>query len=168
MGSEMCIRDRVNSRPFENDWRGILLDEFSNDNNVAFLPELELSTEVAPGLNATTENAQFLGELASDILTGDDTRRLGFEVQGFLSGTNDVDVYSFLGTPGTDVFVDIDSTAFSLDTVIELLDENGNVLARSDNSSVETLPGAAPIVVCLLYTSPSPRDLSTSRMPSSA
>ena len=139
--------DGVNSRPFENDWRGILLDEFSNDYNVAFLPELELSTEVAPGLNATTENAQFLGELASDILTGDDTRRLGFEVQGFLSGTNDVDVYSFLGTPGTDVFVDIDSTAFSLDTVIELLDENGNVLARSDNSSVETLPGAAPIDV---------------------
>ena len=28
--------------------------------------------------------------------------------------------------------------------------------------------GGVPIVVCLLYTSPSPRDLSTSRMPSSA
>ena len=28
--------------------------------------------------------------------------------------------------------------------------------------------GVAVIVVCLLYTSPSPRDLSTSRMPSSA
>ena len=27
---------------------------------------------------------------------------------------------------------------------------------------------AEPITVCLLYTSPSPRDLSTSRMPSSA
>ena len=26
----------------------------------------------------------------------------------------------------------------------------------------------APILICLLYTSPSPRDLSTSRMPSSA
>ena len=28
--------------------------------------------------------------------------------------------------------------------------------------------GAAPALTCLLYTSPSPRDLSTSRMPSSA
>ena len=27
---------------------------------------------------------------------------------------------------------------------------------------------AIPVVYCLLYTSPSPRDLSTSRMPSSA
>ena len=29
-------------------------------------------------------------------------------------------------------------------------------------------PGPAPASICLLYTSPSPRDLSTSRMPSSA
>ena len=29
-------------------------------------------------------------------------------------------------------------------------------------------PGAGPANTCLLYTSPSPRDLSTSRMPSSA
>ena len=29
-------------------------------------------------------------------------------------------------------------------------------------------PGVEPSVACLLYTSPSPRDLSTSRMPSSA
>ena len=29
-------------------------------------------------------------------------------------------------------------------------------------------PGKVPMNVCLLYTSPSPRDLSTSRMPSSA
>ena len=32
-----------------------------------------------------------------------------------------------------------------------------------------TVPGnAAEYIICLLYTSPSPRDLSTSRMPSSA
>ena len=31
-----------------------------------------------------------------------------------------------------------------------------------------TLPGKKQINICLLYTSPSPRDLSTSRMPSSA
>ncbi len=30
------------------------------------------------------------------------------------------------------------------------------------------LTNHAPLITCLLYTSPSPRDLSTSRMPSSA
>ena len=34
-------------------------------------------------------------------------------------------------------------------------------------TSVVTMPNTNP-VICLLYTSPSPRDLSTSRMPSSA
>ena len=33
---------------------------------------------------------------------------------------------------------------------------------------VSTWNEAAPCNICLLYTSPSPRDLSTSRMPSSA
>ena len=35
------------------------------------------------------------------------------------------------------------------------------ILTRADNHTLDSLP-------CLLYTSPSPRDLSTSRMPSSA
>ena len=130
--------DGTNTRPFANDWRGILLDQFSNDTNVAVLPELELSTEVAPGLNGTVENAQFLGELAADELTSDHVRRLGFDVQGFLSNPNDVDTYSFIGSPGSEVWIDIDQTSFGLDTVIELLDENGEVLARSDNSADET------------------------------
>ena len=33
---------------------------------------------------------------------------------------------------------------------------------------VTPMAAAAPAAACLLYTSPSPRDLSTSRMPSSA
>ena len=44
--------------------------------------------------------------------------------------------------------------------VIELLVKNGDTVAVDD-----------PLITvesCLLYTSPSPRDLSTSRMPSSA
>ncbi|MCG8649720.1 MAG: peptidase, partial [Pirellulales bacterium] len=140
--------DGIGTRPFANDWRGLFFDQFSNDFNIPVLPELELSTEVAPGLNADVENAQFLGELAQDLLTGDHVRRLGFEVDGFLSGTNDIDVYSFIGSPGTEVWVDIDTSSFTLDTVIELLDENGTVLARSDNSFAETaLGGGTPVTV---------------------
>eukprot|EP00831_Metopus_contortus_P012021 TRINITY_DN14825_c0_g1_i4.p1 TRINITY_DN14825_c0_g1~~TRINITY_DN14825_c0_g1_i4.p1 ORF type:complete len:297 (+),score=58.42 TRINITY_DN14825_c0_g1_i4:122-1012(+) len=33
---------------------------------------------------------------------------------------------------------------------------------------IQTIPATSQIITCLLYTSPSPRDLSTSRMPSSA
>ena len=54
----------------------------------------------------------------------------------------------------------------SIETHIEHLDQivvNLNVL-KSGKVRVKVLPQMA----CLLYTSPSPRDLSTSRMPSSA
>ncbi len=129
--------DGFGSRPEPNDWRSILLDQWSNDRNVDITLEQELSTAVAPGFNSTTENAQVLGDLAKSLDEGDDTRRLGFEVIGFLSGPTDVDVYSFVGSPGTNVWVDIDKTTFQLDTVIELLDVSGNVLGRSDNSFAE-------------------------------
>ena len=130
--------DGVASRPQPNDWRGIYLDEFSNDTNLLVLPELELLTEVPPGLNSTVDNAQYLGELSSDAFTADHARRAGFEVHGYLGGFTDIDAYSFTASPGTPVWVDIDATTFTLDTVIEILDANGTVLARSDNSFDET------------------------------
>ncbi|MCA9136187.1 MAG: hypothetical protein KDB00_05495, partial [Planctomycetales bacterium] len=134
--------DKTNSRPEPNDWRSILLEQYSNDRNVDVIPELELATEVAPGLNGTVDNAQVLGELASSLTASDENLRLGFEVEGFLSNPDDVDTYSFIGIPGTEIWVDIDKTSFTLDTVIELLDANGNILARSDNSGDEIANGS--------------------------
>ena len=54
--------------------------------------------------------------------------------------------------------------------------KNGNVIANSSSSSInnairkirDEIKKNSEYVGCLLYTSPSPRDLSTSRMPSSA
>ena len=43
-----------------------------------------------------------------------------------------------------------------------------NMDARGITMNTWFLDSEAPFKVCLLYTSPSPRDLSTSRMPSSA
>ena len=43
-----------------------------------------------------------------------------------------------------------------------------HLLERLDTSLAYVEITYAPIMDCLLYTSPSPRDLSTSRMPSSA
>ncbi len=122
------------SRAFENDWRGLYLDQFSNDRNVAIVPELENSTSVPPGLNGSVDNAQFIGDLADNMLAGDERLRLGFEVHGFLGGINDIDTYSFRGAAGTAVWLDLDKSSIGLDSVIEVLDSSGNVLARSDNS----------------------------------
>ena len=47
----------------------------------------------------------------------------------------------------------------------KFLDQSGETL---DNGLWLCFPGPGSFTGCLLYTSPSPRDLSTSRMPSSA
>ena len=53
---------------------------------------------------------------------------------------------------------------------LDLVRDAGNILDRDQSlpSLFSTLLFEPLIEICLLYTSPSPRDLSTSRMPSSA
>ncbi len=55
-----------------------------------------------------------------------------------MSKNTDVDVYSFRAEAGTEIWVDIDQTSSTLDTVVELIASNGAVLAGSDNSVAET------------------------------
>jgi len=129
--------DRRASRSEAGDWNGILLDEYSNDRNVDTILELEASTVEAPGTNATVNTAQVLGDLAGSLYSTDELLRLGFTVHGYLSSPADIDTYSFTGEAGTVVWFDIDKTTFSLDTIIELLDSDGNLLARTDNSTGE-------------------------------
>jgi hypothetical protein len=126
------------------DWRSVKLDTFSNDTNVDVLNEIEQGFAPTGDTNSLPTTAQFLGTLAKDNKSGDDNQRLGFEVHGSISQAvsspnfGDVDVYSFKGTAGTAVWFDIDRTSSSLDTVVELIDANGSVIARSDNSLNET------------------------------
>ncbi|TWU66700.1 Thermophilic serine proteinase precursor [Crateriforma conspicua] len=129
--------DGYGSRPSSNDWRSLLFDNLSNDRNVAVTTELELPTAAPPGVNDTTINAQNLGDLAANIYAGDDQSRLGFDVQGFISTPSDVDTYAFTGVGGAEVWIDIDKTSIGLDTVIEIVDNSGQVLARSDNGYTE-------------------------------
>ncbi len=97
-----------------NDWRSLFFDQYSNDRNVAVFPEQELSTAIAPGLNGSINNAQYLGQLAANFYGGDEQLRLGFQVDGFLSDPADIDTYSFTGTAGTPVWLDIDKTSYIL------------------------------------------------------
>ncbi|GAA4448795.1 tandem-95 repeat protein [Novipirellula rosea] len=125
------------------DWRGMVFDEWSNDRNVAIIRERENPLTAGNGINENRPSAQFLGNLAPDEKSGDENRRLGFEVQGYISPDDptDVDVYSFSGVAGTDVWIDVDRTDSALDAVVEIVNANGTVLARSVRSSNPAFAG---------------------------
>lgn len=129
--------DGIASIPRPGDWRSMLFDSFSNDRFVVVAMEIEPPDTVAPGSNDSAVSAQFLGALAPNESTMDENLPLGYVVNGVLSEPNDQDVYSFVATAGTEVWFDIDSTRYSLDTVIEILNANGELLARSDDSTDE-------------------------------
>ena len=68
--------------------------------------------------------------------------------------------------PVTLFFVRRDKRGELLAAAVVLL--NTSYVLHRDQSIIHTLIPCAWYTICLLYTSPSPRDLSTSRMPSSA
>ena len=64
----------------------------------------------------------------------------------------------------TRAFQDVDTSV----ALQQLEDDNAEKVQIDDREQRVRIELREPITVCLLYTSPSPRDLSTSRMPSSA
>ena len=120
------------------EWQGITLNEYSHDRNVETIIELESDIS---GFGDTNDdpalNAQNIGRLATGEKSSDENFRLGFTINGAIAVPGDVDVYEFEGTAGTQVWVDIDRTEFGLDSVVELVDIDGNILALSDNSREE-------------------------------
>jgi hypothetical protein len=119
------------------DWRSVLITPYSHDRNVEVIYERESPITLVANSNDTIESSEWLGELAPREKAGDDNSRLGFTIYGNISEPADVDVYRFVGRGGSEVWFDIDRTTHSLDTVIELLDRDGVVLARSTNSFLE-------------------------------
>ena len=123
--------------PKAGDWRSVLIGENANDRNVAVYTEVESPQSLSAGANGTPATGEFLGDLAANLNTSDEVRRLGYQIQGVISEPGDVDVYSFRSQAGTEVWLDIDRTLNSLDTVVELIDANGRILALSDNTVAE-------------------------------
>ncbi|MFH1924029.1 MAG: hypothetical protein ABIP48_29595, partial [Planctomycetota bacterium] len=119
-------------------WRSLLFEKYSNDRNVRIVLEPELANNDAIDVNYTPFLASFIGELAPDQKSGDENRVLGFEVHGHISGDDpgDVDVYSFKAPTGTEVWIDLDRTRGAFDSVVELVQSNGTVLARSTQGDV--------------------------------
>jgi len=130
-------RDPGGALSFAGDWGSVRLEGAAHDRNVDVATEQETGSIQVTGTNESPGTAQYLGFLAPDEKAGDDNRRLGFEVHGSLNRPGDVDVYSFDADVGTEMWLDIDRTTYSLDTVVELVDSNGSTLALSNNSAEE-------------------------------
>ena len=144
--------DATATAPVTGGWRSLKFLPLSNDTNVAVGREAELPYTNKVDVNATPSVAQVIGVLAPNFATGsnstesaqnkgsDENRRDGFQVRGSIAtdDTGDVDVYSFTGYAGSEVWLDIDKTTSSLDTMMELLDAGGNVLARSVDGQFDT------------------------------
>ncbi|WP_218934549.1 GEVED domain-containing protein [Rosistilla ulvae] len=131
------------------DWDGIVIREAALDRNVEAAVEQE--GDLPLNRNDQIELAQFLGELAPTVKAGSENRRIGFQVYGNIDQPSDVDVYSFDAEAGTEVWLEIDRTDSSLDSVLELvrLLPNGSdsdsdqisdsIVAISNGSIVEAL-----------------------------
>lgn len=137
LSTQIVVQAGAGSKGAPGDWRSIKIDQFAHDRNFDVAPELESDDVLSPGTNFNADNAEYLGELAPHLKASDETLRLGYEVQGQLGDAGDVDVYSFRAASGTEVWFDIDKTTHALDAVIELVDADNNVLARSVNSGDE-------------------------------
>jgi len=131
--------------PSGGNWGEIAFNKYSNDTNMAVVFEAEPTVTGGLDENAvvtpTTNTAEFIGALAATQSGSSENERAGFEIHGVISpdSTNDVDIYSFTAVPGTEVWLDIDHTNPALDTVLELLNANGNIIARSqDNTDLTT------------------------------
>ena len=155
MGSEMCIRDRLVALFRENQYRHDLtferLVQFAKDEGDSF-------RAMAPRLNATRHSTVKSNQLAGILRTPRTTSR----------STNTNQQVAFLHETPTPAGSSYSHSAF--ESVQEKHDEEAFVVDETDAAnSIAT--SDLPSTVhgdCLLYTSPSPRDLSTSRMPSSA
>lgn len=142
------------STPQAGDWNSVSFDQNSNDRNVAIVNETEPAQTHGNDSNATVGNPQSLGNLAPNVNSGDENRRLGFEVHGFISADSpsDMDVYSFTANAGTEVWIDLDFTSDRLDAMVELVSSNGQtVLARSLNS-IDEQNGVYPLSGTLYNT----------------
>ena len=125
--------------PAAGNWRGLRVETYSHDRNIGVYVENEIADRLSAESNSTTGSAENIGSLASDQKYGDENLRIGIDLQGFVDNTSDVDVYSFSGVAGTQVWIDIDRSTHALDTVVELLTSDGAIVAQSDNYLDEKL-----------------------------
>jgi VCBS repeat-containing protein len=131
--------DKGGSTPQPGDWRSVRFTPFSNDRNVDMTYELESDRIAGSGDNDIPSRAQDIGKLAGDLRLGDENLRLGVTLTGSIATPTDMDVYRFAGVAGSTLWLDVDQSAGSLDSMVELIDASGVIMALSDDSLAESL-----------------------------
>ena len=128
------------------DWQGLSFDPYSHDRNVAVHTEIEGNIGGFGDSNASLGVEENVGLLAANEKSGDENLRLGFKIHGSIAADRDVDLFSFEGAAGSMVWIDVDDTDPRLDTIVELIDGAGRVLAVSQDSRQESADGALAFV----------------------
>ena len=128
--------------PTPGSWRSVRFEPFSNDRNVDQSYEREPDLLASVGSNDFPATAEDVGTIAPNLSSGDENLRLGVTLTGAIASPSDLDVYRFIGTAGTTVWFDIDQTSGTLDSVVEIIDANGQIIAQSNNSLNESLASA--------------------------
>lgn len=141
--SSLPLRDTNGNGPStgtRGDWDGIRIQQYAHDRNVKVVVENEQGDRFAQDTNKTVGTAEQVGILAANEKSGDENLRLGFEIHGFIDSIDDADIYSFIGVAGSSVWLDIDRTTHGLNSIVELLDGDGNIVAISNNPNDVTTP----------------------------
>ena len=150
MGSEMCIRDRSIADGGEIN-AGINPNGIGNGGDIFINATESISVDGTGILN----DVSIASEISSDILRG------GVGDTGNLTVNTPQLSVSDSAYISADVFGTGNSSNIKINT--EQLSVSDSAYISADIGGMGNSGN-----ICLLYTSPSPRDLSTSRMPSSA
>ena len=146
MGSEMCIRDSFNGAAFS--FTSLLLAgiNFSDVNNLYFISD---------GINQIhvgSFNSGFGVLLTVDFVSDSISAEIVEGLENISTFFTEQDVFGH-------VLWTVNGQPFYY---------SGNFVFFNTGSLINPMSASGTFHTCLLYTSPSPRDLSTSRMPSSA
>ena len=155
MGSEMCIRDSRITYTLE-------IAHDGTSTGPAY--DLVVNDTLGAGLNLVAGSVVITGSGASNAVLVNDNGSLQIDISLLEQGQTINVSYEAIADDSVRVTDElINSALLDYDTAAG---DGGRGFTLGDEETFTVI--GTPTIDCLLYTSPSPRDLSTSRMPSSA
>lgn len=137
---DFTIDVSVNGNP-QDTINGSLSPPFAGQNSVyiaSFTIEPDGTASVNPGGFYPDSSIGQLSRPPQEILSIAEPINFGEAVTGSIVGAQDLLAYSFQAEEGDIVTISMSNTSGSLDTLLQLVDQNGNVIAFNDDASVDT------------------------------
>ena len=130
---------------------------------------LAVLTVSTSGSQGTRDDSS--GQTAKEMLEGDDLKVVRYEIVTDDKDTISAKLSEWADADDVDLIVSTGGTGLGRydvtpEACLAILDKE--IPGMAEAMRAKTLEFTPMAMICLLYTSPSPRDLSTSRMPSSA